>query len=435
MQGVMEAFEAKFSNSVKNDLKASNRKAEGECKKHTDRANRATSEQVLDPRTRMILFKMINKKIICEMNGCISTGKEANVYHATTDEGIHCAIKIYKTSILIFKDRDRYVSGEFRFRHGYSRHNPRKMVKLWAEKEMRNLKRLQVAQIPSPEPLHLKSHVLILSFIGDSEGIAAPRLKDASFTAEEAVDMYFQCCLILRKMYQECKLIHADFSEYNLLLLNGTIYVIDVSQSVEHDHPHSLEFLRLDIANTNDFFRKHGVVTMTLRELFDFTTDIHISDADAEINRIKLMLEGRDFTYFSNEELKLDEDVFKQSYIPRTLDEVIDIERDIDRVAMGDTEDILYQKITGLAIDVGNQEEAEESNSDISDSSDCSDSNGSSSLEDFSDSCPEDEERKKQLRKEWKKFVKEEKRERRKTKLKKHVKKRKAKVSKPNIKK
>ncbi len=50
--------------------------------------------QVLDPRTRMILFKMLNKKAISEINGCISTGKEANVYHATTPHGEHRAIKV-----------------------------------------------------------------------------------------------------------------------------------------------------------------------------------------------------------------------------------------------------------------------------------------------------------------------------------------------------
>lgn len=51
-------------------------------------------------------------------------------------------LKVYKTSILTFKDRDRYVAGEFRFRRGYCKHNPRKMVRTWAEKEMRNLMRL-----------------------------------------------------------------------------------------------------------------------------------------------------------------------------------------------------------------------------------------------------------------------------------------------------
>jgi len=96
--------------------------------------------------------------------------KKANVYHAITEDGEHRAIKIYKTSILVFKDRDRYVSGEYRFRNGYSKHNPRKMVKVWAEKEMRNLKRLWNAGIPCPEPLMLRMHVLLMTFIGDKNG-------------------------------------------------------------------------------------------------------------------------------------------------------------------------------------------------------------------------------------------------------------------------
>lgn len=70
----------------------------------------------------------------------------------------------------------RYVSGDFRFRASYSKHNPRKMVKVWAEKERRNLVRLQAAGIRSPQPLQLRSHVLIMAFIG-TDGVAAPRLK------------------------------------------------------------------------------------------------------------------------------------------------------------------------------------------------------------------------------------------------------------------
>lgn len=85
-----------------------------------DKHDRATVEQVMDPRTRMILFKMLNRGLISEVNGCISTGKEANVYHATAGHYYgNCtkdiAIKVYKTSILTFKDRDRYVTGEFRY--------------------------------------------------------------------------------------------------------------------------------------------------------------------------------------------------------------------------------------------------------------------------------------------------------------------------------
>ena len=121
-----------------------------------DKADRATMEQVMDPRTRMILFKLLNRGFISEINGCISTGKEANVYHCNAKEGPDQAIKIYKTSILVFKDRDKYVTGEFRFRSGYGKKNPRKMVRTWAEKEMRNLTRLYNEGIPCPKPTLLR---------------------------------------------------------------------------------------------------------------------------------------------------------------------------------------------------------------------------------------------------------------------------------------
>ena len=72
--------------------------------------------QVLDPRTRLILFRLLQRNIFTSIDGCVSTGKEANVYHGFRSDGTSVAIKIYKTSILTFKDRDRYVSGEFRYR-------------------------------------------------------------------------------------------------------------------------------------------------------------------------------------------------------------------------------------------------------------------------------------------------------------------------------
>ncbi|PNX59501.1 serine/threonine-protein kinase RIO1-like protein, partial [Trifolium pratense] len=87
----------------------------------------------------MVLFKMLNKGVFQDINGCVSTGKEANVYHATKSNGQELAIKIYKTSILAFKDRDRYMQGDFRLQNGYCGRNPRKMVNTWALKEMRNL--------------------------------------------------------------------------------------------------------------------------------------------------------------------------------------------------------------------------------------------------------------------------------------------------------
>ena len=108
--------------------------------KHTGRDDRATSEGVLDPRTRLMLFKLLSNGSLSKIDGCLSTGKEANVYYAEGrgKELEPLAIKIYKTSILVFKDRERYVSGEHRYRKGYAKSNPRKMVTMWAEVRMQH---------------------------------------------------------------------------------------------------------------------------------------------------------------------------------------------------------------------------------------------------------------------------------------------------------
>ena len=185
-----------LSTRVENDITRSEKKGE---KRVNDcgRDDRATSEQVLDPRTRLILFKLLNNGFLSAIDGCLSTGKEANVYYARGEQGQEYAVKIFKTSILVFKDRDRYVSGEYRFRNGYCKSNPRKMVKTWAEKEMRNLKRLVSANVPCPTPHLLKSHVLVMDFLG-KDGWCAPSLKEATLNAEQL----YRCPLTVIEMQE-----------------------------------------------------------------------------------------------------------------------------------------------------------------------------------------------------------------------------------------
>jgi RIO kinase 1 len=185
-----------MSQTAGNSLKSTEKKFAQAKPTGLTRDERATTEHVLDPRTRLILFKMLNSGLLDQINGCVSTGKEANVYHATGRDG-ETAIKVYKTSVLTFKDRDRYVSGEFRWRHGYCRSNPRKMVRMWAEKEMRNYRRLSDAGVLCPTPLMLREHVLLMSFIGQ-DGYAAPRLKDAELTAEDVRSACRQVRMLLR---------------------------------------------------------------------------------------------------------------------------------------------------------------------------------------------------------------------------------------------
>ena len=46
---------------------------------------------------------------------------------------------------------------------------------------------------------------------------AAPKLKDAEFPEEQAKGLYLDCVIMVRRLYQDCHLVHGDLSEYNLL--------------------------------------------------------------------------------------------------------------------------------------------------------------------------------------------------------------------------
>jgi RIO kinase 1 len=416
--------------------------ASGGHARDKDKADRATTEQVLDRRTQMILLQLINRGAISELHGVISTGKEANVYHALVEpsadadaaDAVHRAVKVYKTSILVFKDRARYVEGEFRFRQGYNKSNNRAMVRMWADKERRNLARIHDAGIPSPEPYALRNHVLIMGFVGDRKGKAAPRLKDVRFeglSAEEEdtkwTDLYVEMLAYMRILYQTCRLVHADLSEYNVLYHEGKQWIIDVSQAVEHDHPRSLEFLRMDVKNVSDFFRSRNVEVLSERKAYVFVTggagakDVK-EQAQIETS-IRSLLQQEPSTDAEKKKEEDDDDVFRNQYIPQTLDQVYDIERDSELVNSGAGSDLPYQALLADKV-VQNK-----GSSDVSDPDTDSDGDGSDSSEVDESIFDKGLSRgKKHIDHEdkvaHKKAIKEEKREKRKEKMPKHMKKR-----------
>lgn len=406
-----------------------------------DKSERATSEQVLDPRTRMILLQMINRGVVSEINGVISTGKEANVYHAisipTTSDGdsaqdqeVHRAIKVYKTSILVFKDREKYVTGEFRFRQGYNKSSNRAMVKVWAEKEWRNLKRIYTSGIPCPEPIYLRLHVLGMSFVGDSRGVPAPRLKDVEFTEKDPQfrwrGVYIELVAYMRMLYQVCKLVHADLSEYNVLYQNDQSWIIDVSQSVEHDHPRSLDFLRMDIKNVSDFCRKKEVGVLSERKVFEYIIapggSVQLDEAKANINR--LMAEGNNADEDETAQGEVDTEVFRKQYIPQTLNQVYDAERDAKQMIEGDGSGLIYKELLADNVVQESKMDKNEGGSDGDSDVDSSVASGDSDHFSEGDQTPRGKRfQDKDAKKEHKKQVKQEKREKRKEKIPKHVKK------------
>lgn len=331
---------------------------------------------MLDPRTLSVLYKWLKNGTLSEIFGSISTGKEANVYyayrkpptqeetektkaqdevkfepHMSKKEKKHIkllikqrhdekvakaainfdyekdfAVKIFKTTVLVFRDRERYIEGEFRFRNARFKGNPMKMVKQWAEKEMRNLKRLKQAGLNVPEPYLLKNNIILMEFIGES-GLAAPRLRDAGLNEDQMVKAYFEVLKIMRKLYQDCMMVHGDLSEYNMLYFKDTIYIIDVSQSVELDHPMALDFLRRDCVNINDYFNKQNVEVLSTEAAYKFITTEKVDatdDIDSYLRSIleESVAESNTLTADEKRQKDIDDKVFQNVEIPRSIHQI-----------------------------------------------------------------------------------------------------------------
>ena len=137
-----------------------------------------------------------------------------------------------------------------------------------------------------------------MEFLGEN-GWPAPRMKDAPLSPSKFRECYWQSVKLMRKMYQVCGLVHGDLSEYNMLYYppRGGVIFIDVSQSVEDDHPCANEFLRKDCFNVNAFFKnKGGLDPMSTRALYEFVIDSSIGEADedAAIERIQASAASKD---------------------------------------------------------------------------------------------------------------------------------------------
>jgi len=282
-------FDMQLSNKVYNKIRNFSVK-EGKRKNRIgDKEDNAVAEQAVDPKTRIILYKLVNGGVLDAVNGVISTGKEAVIMHADGGPGPEegpeepmnvpkeCAIKVFKTTLNEFRTRDKYIRDDYRFKDRFSKQNPRKVIHMWAEKELHNLAKMAKGGIRVPEIVVLKKHVLVMSFIG-REGRPAPKLKDAGdqMSAKDLELAYSQVVDMMEQLYTVCHLVHADLSEYNMLWYEKEVWFIDVSQAVEPIHPSGLDFLLRDCTNVFNFFSKRGVVCLEPHDLFSKVSGLEV---------------------------------------------------------------------------------------------------------------------------------------------------------------
>ncbi|MFC1753270.1 serine protein kinase RIO [Thermoproteota archaeon] len=216
-------------------------------------------EEVFDLPTLMTLHHLMNSKTFQYLNGVVSAGKEARVYWGVREDGSDVAVKIYLTITAEFRKRLVYLVGDPRFKS--VKKDVKSLVYLWARKEYKNLKINYYADIPCPKPLTVSKNVLVMQFIG-SNGVSAPLLRDVDVNDQD----YRRILLLMKKMYKDTKLIHADLSEYNIFKFKRKIMFFDFGSAVFNSHPQADEFLTRDINNINHFFERRDVDVLSIEK-------------------------------------------------------------------------------------------------------------------------------------------------------------------------
>jgi RIO kinase 1 len=209
----------------------------------------------LDHKTQMVLYRLMSRGVIKRVSGPIKYGKESLVIHGYATDDSELAIKIHTSSVFGDDKKKGYMVGDRRFRHAGRRINL-KTTLVWAEREYRNLRRLEKYGVRAPKPLGYEANVVVMTFIGEN-GVPAQRL--ISVEKADFGQLSKQAQELISKHVLDARLVHGDLSPYNMLFWEDKLFVIDLSQAVPIDHPKAGFLLRRDLTNLKNFFTSRKV--------------------------------------------------------------------------------------------------------------------------------------------------------------------------------
>ncbi len=211
--------------------------------------------EVFDTPTVMTLHRFLRTDILKSLDYPVSTGKEANVFKATSGDGDDVAVKVYRVHTATFRHMARYIDGDPRFRN-VPKSDHRSLVHAWARKEYRNLERFRDAGVDVPIPYKALNNCVIMEYLSSDEG---PARTMKSQQPEDPAEAFVKLWDDYKRILERARSVHADFSEYNVLMVEGRPRIIDVGQGVLDRHPMALEFLERDMKNFSKYFAKLGV--------------------------------------------------------------------------------------------------------------------------------------------------------------------------------
>jgi len=186
----------------------------------------------------------------------LGVGKEADVYDALTPSGQQVAVKFHRLGRTSFHQTRRkrgYIAERQHISWLYQ-------SRLAAQKEFEALKLVHPKGISVPEPVHQNRHVVVMGMIEGSELVDYIQFPEPQNVLDEVL-------INLRKAYLTAKIVHADLSEFNIIIRpDGHVLIIDWPQYVRKDHPNADQLLKRDVRNIVRFFQRKFKTKTRLKE-------------------------------------------------------------------------------------------------------------------------------------------------------------------------
>ncbi|HYZ36008.1 MAG TPA: RIO1 family regulatory kinase/ATPase [Pseudonocardiaceae bacterium] len=204
--------------------------------------------------------------------GVLKTGKEADVHLVQravpgTSRSCLLAAKRYRDAEHRMFHRDAaYLEGRRVRRSRETRAMARRtafgrglLAGQWAAAEFSALGRLWGVGAPVPYPVQLHGTELLLEYLDEPGGQAAPRLAQLRPGPTQLRALWNQLVEALLILIGE-GLAHGDLSPFNLLVHRGRLVLIDLPQVVDIvSNPQGREFLARDVQIVTDWFIARGL--------------------------------------------------------------------------------------------------------------------------------------------------------------------------------
>ena len=201
---------------------------------------------------------LVKAGIVASFGQTIGVGKEADIYDALNADGKRIAVKFHRLGRISFRQTRR--------KRGYIREHSSWLYQshLAAEREYQAMKHAYETGVAVPEPLMQNRHVIAMGMIEGGELSKYKDVGDPKLVLREILRN-------IKAAYQEAQLIHADLSEYNIILQpDGHILIIDWPQAVKTDHTNAKELLERDLRNVLVYFNRKFSVHLAVEKAYAY---------------------------------------------------------------------------------------------------------------------------------------------------------------------